>query len=411
MQTSSPHASPRGYELKTVTLLTLGLGMVGLDRFIINPLFPVMQQSLGLDYRDLGLISAVLALAWGLSSIVSGRLTDRVGFKVVLIPAMTVFSLLTCLTGLAGGLGSLLVIRAVMGLAEGAYLPASIVATIDASKPSRVGLNIGLQQMAQPAIGLGLGPLIAIGLLHMLPSWHYVFAVAALPGLVLAFLLARVVRPGPLAATTRAHEGGPGWRAAATHRVVIVNTACMACYLTCLITLSTFMPSYLTDQLNLGLDTMGFVLAGQGVGSLIGTVAVPALSDRIGRKPAILGALAIELVALWFLPSAGREPVVLFALLFLIIFMNAGVLAVTVGPLTNDGVPPAIAASAIGIVVGVGEIVGGALAPAVAGMLAHAIGIAVIPRIALGAITIGTLIVAFGVLEPARATAAPPSLH
>jgi MFS family permease len=69
------------YEFKAVGLLALGFGMVGLDRFIINPLFPVMQKELGLNYQDLGLISAVLALAWGVASIFSGRLSDRVGRK------------------------------------------------------------------------------------------------------------------------------------------------------------------------------------------------------------------------------------------------------------------------------------------------------------------------------------------
>lgn len=38
------------YEFKAVALLSLGLGMVGPDRFVINPLFPVMQKDLGLNY-------------------------------------------------------------------------------------------------------------------------------------------------------------------------------------------------------------------------------------------------------------------------------------------------------------------------------------------------------------------------
>ena len=59
------------YERKAVALLAFGFGMVGLDRFIINPLFPVLQKDLGLSYQDLGLISAVLALGWGVASVLS----------------------------------------------------------------------------------------------------------------------------------------------------------------------------------------------------------------------------------------------------------------------------------------------------------------------------------------------------
>ena len=59
--------------------MTIGLGLVGLDHFIINPLFPVMQKELGLNYQDEGLLSVVLALAWGVASAFSGPLGGRYG--------------------------------------------------------------------------------------------------------------------------------------------------------------------------------------------------------------------------------------------------------------------------------------------------------------------------------------------
>lgn len=401
---------PPGYEFKAVGLLALGLGLVGLDRFIINPLFPVMQKELGLNYQDLGLISAVLALTWGIASILSGRLSDRIGHKRVLVPAMVLFSLLVGCSGFATGLLSLLLIRGAMGLAEGAYVPASIVATIEASKPTRIGLNVGLQQMAQPVIGLGLGPIIAVGLLALLPSWHWVFVVVAIPGLVLAFVLSRVLLGRPQPAQTPAQPQAPTrWSDTLRHRAVLVNAASMMAYLTCLIILSAFMPSYLTDHLKLDLDVMGMVLAGQGVGSLIGMVLLPALSDRLGRKRVLVVALALELLALWALPNIGAQPALLFATLFVATFMNAGAVAITVGPLTSAAVPAALANSAIGIVVGLGEIAGGAIAPAIAGALAQQFGITVIPQICLAAVAAGLLIAVVGIRAPRLAAMSAPA--
>lgn len=392
------------YETEAVGLLALGFGMVGLDRFIINPLFPVMQKDLGLNYQDLGLISAVLALTWGVASIFSGRLSDRIGRKRVLVPAMVLFSLLVATSGLATGMLSLLLIRGLMGLAEGAYVPASIVATVEASKPSRLGLNVGIQQMAAPLVGLGLGPVIAIGLLQVLPSWHWVFAVVAIPGLVIAAVMARTLRNDTPALTTRERPATP-WREVLAHRPVIVNTLGMFCYLTCLITLSAFMPSYLTDHLKLSLAQMGLVLTGLGVGSFVGMVVVPAVSDRLGRKRVMLVALATEVAVLAWLPTIGAEPAALFAALFIATFMNAGVVAINVGPLTSAAVPRHLTTSATGVVVGLGEIVGGALAPAVAGVLAQKIGITVIPQMALWAIVAGLVVVMVGVREPVRSAA------
>jgi MFS family permease len=91
------------YEWKAVAMLALGFGLVGLDRFIILPLFPVMMPDLGLNYQDLGNISAVLAIAWGISSIFMGRLSDRIGRRKVLIPAVLLFSLLAGVPGWRAG--------------------------------------------------------------------------------------------------------------------------------------------------------------------------------------------------------------------------------------------------------------------------------------------------------------------
>jgi MFS family permease len=397
------------YELKAVGLLSIGFGMVGLDRFIINPLFPVMQRELGLSYQDLGLISAVLALGWGIASVLSGRLSDRVGRKRVLVPAIAAFSLLVASSGLAAGLVSLLLIRGLMGLAEGAFVPASIVATIEASKPSRVGLNIGLQQMAAPLVGSFFGPLIAVGLLKLLPSWHWVFAVVAVPGLLTAVVMARVLRGRPHRASTQGQAAAPvSWREVLSQRPVLVNTASMCCFLTCLMVLAAFMPNYLTDHLKLGLDAMSVILASLGAGACLGMMVVPAVSDRLGRKNVMIAALAVALAALWMLPSLDAEPTLLSIALFVAAFMITGVVAINVGPLTHDAVPERLVTTATGVVVGIGEIFGGALAPALAGGLAQRIGISVVPWIAIVATAAGLLIVLLAVREPRPRSAATP---
>src|ERR1700689_67729 len=100
----------RAYEWKAVTLLSLGFGLVGLDRWIIAPLFPFMMKDLHLGYQALGNLIAILGLCWGGSAIITGALSDRIGRRKILIPAIILFSLLSGLSGLATGLVSLLLI-------------------------------------------------------------------------------------------------------------------------------------------------------------------------------------------------------------------------------------------------------------------------------------------------------------
>lgn len=164
------------HECKAVTLHCVGLdfGLVGIDRFIIQPLFPVMAQELKLDDHDLGQIASVRSIAWSVAAIV-------------------VFSVLAVLGSLAAGVVSLMAIHPFMGLAKGAYKPASIVATLDASKLSRQGLNIGIRQMALSILGLSIAPVLVMQLLKVV-EWHWIFAIVSIPGLILAYRLYRVLR-------------------------------------------------------------------------------------------------------------------------------------------------------------------------------------------------------------------------
>lgn len=395
----------RAYEFKVVALMTIGFGLVGLDRFIINPLFPVIQKELNLNYQDLGLISGILALAWGLASTMSGPLSDRYGRKRVLVPAVIVFSLLVASTGLATGLFSMLLLRGLMGLAEGAYVPSSIVATIEASKPSRMGLNIGIQQMAAPFVGLGLGPVIGIALLDVLPSWHWVFAVIALPGLVLAYVMSKVMRESQRSFQAVQSAEQVSFKDILPIKSVWVHTLVMVCMFTSAIPLAIFFPNYMTDYLHLSLESMSQMMIGLGLGSLTGTVILPALSDRLGRKPLMVVGTLISVVCVAWLPTVQLAGMELFAAIFLISFMNAGVIAITIGPLTHLTTPAHLVGTATGVGVGAAEMIGGAIAPAIAGAMAQQIGIETVLTQSLVMSVVSLLVIIVAVKEP------QPAIH
>ena len=377
------------YEYTAVAMLALGFGLVGLDRFIILPLFPVMMSELHLDYQDLGNISAVLAIAWGISSIFMGRLSDRIGRRKVLIPAVLLFSLLAGLSGLANGVAALLLIRAVMGVSEGAFTPTAIAATAESSHPSRRGLNIGIQQAFFPILGLGLAPILATQLLLVLPSWRWVFVVVSLPGLLLAWFMYRRLREtrAPAAADVPQEQGR--WLDALRYRNVPLNILGMFCMLTSLFVLSVMMPNYLTDYLHLGVQQMGFVMSAIGLGGFIGQLVLPGLSDRLGRKPVVLGSFVATGACIWLLMHTGAEPLMLFALLFLTTFFNFSMICMTVGPLTGESVPLPLVSTATGLVVGIGEVFGGGVAPALAGYIAQHHGIQYTLYLALGGVALG----------------------
>src|SRR6187551_879150 len=182
-----------GYEWKIILALSLTFGLVGLDRFILPTLFPFFMEELKLTYADLGNLVGILAVFWGLSAFVMGFLSDRVGRRKVLIPAVIVFSLMSAFSGMVGGLVSLLLIRAVMGLAEGPVASIGVAVAVEASHPRRRGMNNGIFQCMISLMGTAIGPIFFTKVLEI-TDWRTVFMLVGIPGLIMAAVMFFLVR-------------------------------------------------------------------------------------------------------------------------------------------------------------------------------------------------------------------------
>lgn len=364
--------SYRAKEFQIVTLMALGFGLVGIDRFLITPLFPVIAKELGLSYGDIGTISGALALAWGAAALLMGNLSDRIGRRKVIVGSLIVFALLIGGSGLATGLGGLVLVRVVMGFADGAYTPPSISATLEASPPKRHGLNIGIQQMMLPLCGLGIAPIIVAELLHVI-DWRWIFLVFSLPGFVLAYLVWKVLPEHNAPDLERSSFAD--WRTVLGYRNIRLLMALMLCWLTCLVTTSALMPSYLIDHIGLSQSQMGWVMSAIGLGATVGTLALPTLSDRLGRKPVMIASTIGIGLSLWQLGTIGAEPLQLFLWLALVHCFNNAAITLTVGPICSETVPAGLMTTATGLVIACGELFGGGIAPMIAGQLADRYGI------------------------------------
>jgi predicted MFS family arabinose efflux permease len=380
------------YEWRIVTLLTLGFGLVGLDRWVISALFPEMARDLRLDYQQLGVLIGSLGIAWGLFSIVGGGLSDRFGRRRVLIPAIVGFSLLSGVSGLAMGLTSLLAIRIIMGANEGAFCPVSFAAVSEASRPTRRGMNLGITQSAFPLFGLALGPIIATQLLQV-TSWRWAFVLVGVPGLIVAALLARIVREPPsIGAQPHEHRAPP--REVWKHRNVPLGMLALLCAMSGIFSLSAMVPSYLVDYLRLTTAEMGFVTSAIGFGGFLGQLALPAMSDLVGRKPVAIGGFVAGAALVYAFAQANTIPA-LFLLLFVACFCCFGLLGLLTGAVAAEAAPRGLVSSTTGIIVASGEIFGGGIAPVIAGAVAQHFGIQRTLTMALIGLAIGIVVCLF----------------
>jgi MFS family permease len=397
------------YERKAVLLLGLGFGLVGLDRWIIAPLFPCMAatgvapgcgaEGLGLDYQAIGNLVGVLGIVWGIFAAISGRLSDSIGHRRILIPSILFFSLLSGISGMVAGLASLTAVRGLMGLMEGSYCPTSFTATAAAAHPSRRGFLQGLQQSGFALFGFGVGPIIATQLLKYV-TWRQVFWAVAIPGFIVGAMLYFVLREpkdtqGGAAVGAVAHGHGSGYLDVIRNRNIVLCMILLMCAMACIFVLGGMLPVYLTDYLKLNLEQTGFVASALGFGGFIGQFGVPGISDKIGRRPTAVASFVGASIMVWLFMGIGPNPNTLFIMLFLISFFALGNVALITGPIATESAPVGLISSAIGIVVATGEIFGGGIAPSIGGAIAKNTGIQNIFWMPLIGVAVGAVVSLF----------------
>ncbi|WP_086837999.1 MFS transporter [Amycolatopsis kentuckyensis] len=414
-----PSAAARRYENLLLLILFLSFGFVFFDRQALSFLAPFLVKEFGLSNTELGVLSGVLALTWALSGMVFGRLSDRLGRrKPILIAAVLLFSAISSLSGLMTGFVGLLLTRALMGVAEGAVLPVAQSLMVEASQERRRGLNMGLVQGSSAGLLGGIiSPLVVVWLAGHF-GWRTAFLVTIVPGVLLAVWIRRSVRevpPGgpasPAPVADRPVDGespAPGFWSVLRYRNVVLCALIACFYLTWFIVIITFTPVFLTSVKGFSPGTMSAVMTCFGVAWVVWGFLTPAISDRVGRRRTMTVftlVAAVCPVAVVYVP----DPLVL-GVVVVLSFTGLGCFTLFMATIPAETVPRGALATALGLVMGVGELAGGFLAPVVAGWASDAWGLRAAMFIAAGgAVVVAALSLGLRETAPAvlrrRATA------
>jgi MFS family permease len=171
--------------------------------------------------------------------------------------------------------------------------------------------------------------------------------------------------------------------------------AALCCAMTGVFVLGALLPLYLTGYLSLDTQKMGLVVSAIGFGGFLGQFGLPGLSDLVGRRLASIVGFAGTAVMLYIFRGLGPQPLVLFAVLFVASFFTLGLVSLLSGPVATEAAPIGLISTSIGAVVGVGEIFGGGIAPAMGGYVAAHFGIQNILWLPMVAVVLGILVSMF----------------
>ena len=243
-------------------------------------------------------ITLTLALR-PLGAFLFGALAERVGRRPALMINIAAYAVLELLSGFAPSLTVLVVLRSLFGIAMGGEWGLGSALTMESIPPHSRGMVSGLLQAGYPS-GYLLASIV-YGTLYGTIGWRGMFFVGVVPALLVLYIRKSVPE-------------SPAWtRARQTKRPpvrqVLAGQWKLLVYMVILMTAFNFFshgtqdlyPTFLQVQHHLGHGTVSTIAIIYNIGAIIGGIGFGSLSERIGRRRAIVIAavLALPILPLW----------------------------------------------------------------------------------------------------------------
>jgi len=302
------------YSYYALSVLTLVNFLNYIDRQVLPAVAPAMQRDLGLTDTEIGAMEAALLLSFTVLAPVFGRLGDRYSRTRLMAAAAVMWSIATGLVAwvdrspvLPGALRlhlpfigfvalssvalGICVVRAVVGVGESSYSTITPTLIADYFPLQRRATALGVFQAAIPmgfALGYVFGPVLA----HFF-GWRVAFMGVGLPGLIVAFFVARLREPQRGAHDTPARNSETvapqsWWRTTVqifTTRNWLVSTAGYTALTFALGAFATWAIIMLVRDKHMSDTNAGLVLGSVSlVGGAAGTFCGGWIADRVVAK-------------------------------------------------------------------------------------------------------------------------------
>ncbi len=372
------------FHKRAVVVTGIAWTFVAMEILLIGFVQPIFAGLWNLNGTWQGLVNSAALAGSLVGSLVLGRLSDKIGRRVIFQYAILWYAAFTALTALAWGPWSVMTLRFLAGLGLGGMLVVDPSILAEYLPPQRRGRLLAFLDFWWP-----VGLLMAIGLSYIFlgpnfdrfgdNSWRYLFLAAAFPAF-LAFFIRRTLPESPyyLARNGRSKEAAEVLReitelpveeaeittapeppASAKELVgsVLRNRTIVAALIWIALNVSYYglflwLPFVLQDEKSFHVDVY-LLLTLSALAQFPGYAAAIWLVERIGRKPTLAGFLIMGGISAYAFAVADTSTVYVTALFF-VGFFNLGAWG-AVYPYTAENFPTRLRSSAFGVMEGVGK--------------------------------------------------------
>jgi len=283
------------------TLVASYLGWT-LDAFDFFILVFVLKHIAEEFHTDVPAVSAAIFLTLAMRAVgalIFGLAADRFGRRVTLMADVLLYSIFEFLTGFSTGLTMFLILRALYGIAMGGEWGVGASLVMETVPEESRGIVSGILQAGYPS-GYLLASIVFF-LLFPVIGWRGMFFVGALPALLVLYIR-RNVEESP-AFIERQRKGRRPFLTILRENIPLFIWSVL------LMTAFNFLshgtqdiyPTFMETQRGYDSYTTGAIAIVYNIGAMCGGLFFGALSQRIGRKKAIVIAslLAIPVAPLW----------------------------------------------------------------------------------------------------------------
>jgi MFS transporter, SHS family, lactate transporter len=255
---------------------------------------------------------------------VFGLMADRYGRRLPLMINTGLFAIAEILTGLAPSYATLLTVRALFGVVMGGQWGVGTSLAMEKAPANKRGMLSGLLQQ-----GYASGNVVAAicyFLLYRRVGWRPLFFIGSLPAILLVLFIQFRVKESEVWQRTQPEK--VSW---ADHAREVASHWRLFLYLLAFMTMMLFAshgtldmyPTFLQREWHFSPTRRSAITAFSAVGAILGGVVVGHLSDKWGRRRAVITAFVLGtlLIPLW---AYAPNQVLLIAGAFLMQFMVQG---------------------------------------------------------------------------------------
>lgn len=359
------------------------------DRTSVLTFLPLIREDLSLTHEQIGFAASIFFFAYAIAQVSAGYLADKFGSKRVMGIAITVFTLVTFLTGLVRDYTQFILLRLGLGLGEGHHFAPANRTIADWFPKEEKGRATGFFSTTW-AVGPAIIPVIITFLAAYFGSWRPVFYVLAVPGLLGVIILWLYVSDFPeqmlkkgklsqeeydyikagLVADKGTENKKGGFAIVARDPSFWVYTLALFCSLAVYWGSTTWISSFLYEQHGFNLKTMGLLVALPYAVAFVAMMVGGWLMDKVFHraKPVLLISFfaSIPILVMVGQVSKGDVPMLLLMLVLIGFFVNLNWGVIYAYPQIRY--PKDIVGSAVGLSNGIGQL-GAFISPLVAGYL------------------------------------------